>query len=173
MTDSTDVELTTDMLPAVRAVTADTAAIDLALDHDETGEATAEWLHALHDDSPAEPPPPDPPAGYTQTAWDRRQVQQLQRTEAVMDYLTANPHLPDGEATRRTLLILQGGPAALDAYLTALEPEAVGRRLAQPMLEVLPSDEGSIYAALAAGPVIEPSAVIPPGAMVVTDGGTL
>jgi hypothetical protein len=66
-------------------------------------------------------------------------------------YLATHQHLDDAELRRRTRIIIDGGPEALDWYLNELEPDVIAARLRWPMVEVLPSDEGTTYAALSKG----------------------
>ena len=104
---------------------------------DEWDEPTAEWVATLRDDSGdtiALRPvwdPPDPATGgdgphttselvlmpgYTQSAWDRRQVRQLQAADDGEQYLWNNLHKTD-EVLVRDLLLMLGYPRAAHAHM--------------------------------------------------------
>jgi hypothetical protein len=166
-------------LPAVREETAPLAPSPEPTDAER--DAAREHLASLYDElkdlSDADPAQP-PPMSYTQSAWDRKQVRWLQRAEAATGYLAGHPHLPGDEAQRRARLIIDGGAGALHRYLAALTPQAITASLERPMLEVLPSDAGTIYGGMATGkppkpapagkrrrrqPPVVQAKVIPPG----------
>jgi hypothetical protein len=71
--------------------------------------------------------------------------------DAAAHYIAANLHLDETELRRRARIIIDGGPEALDDYLDELEPDVIAARLRWPMVEVLPSDAGSILDHLSTG----------------------
>lgn len=109
-----------------------TGALPTGWDH----EADENWVDSLKDDGPATTSELVLVPGYTQSAWDRRQVRQLRLAEDAEAYLWANLDKPDDLLVYHLLLML-GYPAAAAAHMS---PGGAGT--------VTAADEGTVYAAM-------------------------